>query len=180
MAKKLVCALGNPGKKYTKTRHNIGFRVLSTYLSNNSLESKEVKKLQAHIANHLTLKNHVICCFPQTFMNNSGLAFIKTCRYYNISLNNCLVLYDDIDLCFGKLRYREKGSAGTHNGMKSIIQETKCLDVARLRIGIGKRPFYISNLSEYVLSNFNETEESNLPSIISEAVFKIEEWLNKN
>ena len=179
MAKKLICALGNPGKKYEKTRHNIGFRVLDAYLKQELLELKEAKKLHAYLAIQTTEKAHIICCYPQTFMNESGLAFKKVCNYFDISLENCLVLYDDVDLDFGQIRYRTKGTAGTHNGMRSIVRIANSLEIARLRIGIGKAPDYFNSLSDYVLANFNNSEEAKLPTILSASLKQIEQWVIK-
>lgn len=145
----LIVGLGNPGARYTDTRHNVGFMALD-YIA--SERNAEVKRLR-HSA--LTGKCYidgisVLLIKPQTYMNNSGLSVVDAARYYNIPAQNIIVCYDDTALPVGALRIRESGSAGGHNGMKSIIEHLGTDDFQRIRFGIGKKPEGW-DLADYVL-----------------------------
>lgn len=149
---KLVVGLGNPGKKYSKTKHNIGFISIDNYSKNNNLKLKKEQKF-----NGKALKiGDLVLLKPHTFMNNSGLSVKAVVDYYNISISDVLVIYDDLDLPLGKIRLREKGSAGGHNGIKSIIGHLKTEEFKRVRVGIDKNP--LIETKNYVLSNFSKKE----------------------
>jgi len=150
---KLVVGLGNPGKKYKATKHNIGFICLDYYVNKMKLKFKKEKKFDGEI-----LKNgDLILLKPKTFMNNSGQSIRKVINFYNIDINEVLVIYDDLDLPMGKLRMREKGSSGGHNGVKSIISNIQTDEFKRVRIGIEKNPLY--EAKDYVLSLFSNPEK---------------------
>jgi len=150
---KLIVGLGNPGKKYRATKHNIGFICLDHYAKKWNLKFKKENKFDGEVIkdqNLLFLK-------PKTFMNNSGQSIRKIMNFYNIGIEDILVIYDDLDLPMGKLRMREKGSSGGHNGVKSIISNIQTDEFKRVRIGIEKNPLY--ETKDYVLSLFSKPEK---------------------
>jgi PTH1 family peptidyl-tRNA hydrolase len=151
----LIVGLGNPGKQYAGTRHNIGFETID-YICLNKNVKLDKAKFNA-VYGEFRLDGHrVILAKPMTYMNKSGNAVIDIARYYKIETEKIIVIYDDVDLDQGKLRIRPNGSAGTHNGMKSIIFQLQSEDFPRIRIGIG-RPSNME-LADYVLQRFS-TEE---------------------
>jgi PTH1 family peptidyl-tRNA hydrolase len=158
----LIAGLGNPGKKYHETRHNIGFRVAD-------LLAHKFKK--TFKKNHDTFRSvlfeynnkEIILLKPTTFMNLSGIAVAAGINYYDIVLSNLLVICDDINLKFGTIRIRSKGSDGGQKGLRSIISSLETKNFARLRIGVGD---HFQDAAEYVLTPFNPAEKKDLPSII--------------
>ena len=146
----LIVGLGNPGQQYAHTRHNVGFDVLE----------KRAKKLNVNIGREKDYSTigetffegqKVMLALPQTYMNLSGLAVKELMDYYKIPPENLCVIYDDIDLAQGALRIRASGSAGTHNGMRNIIERIGSQDFPRVRVGIGPKPPFIP-IADYVLS----------------------------
>lgn len=160
----LIIGLGNPGKHYETTRHNIGFRVLDSICSDWTLN----KRCQALVCK----KNDVVYAKPQTFMNVSGVSVKKLCQFFKIELKDIIVVYDDKDLPFGTLRFRTTGSSGGHNGMKSIIAELGTQDIPRLRIGIAGEAT-IHDTADFVLAKFTKVEEKSLPEIIEQAQHRL-------
>lgn len=156
----LVVGLGNPGEKYIHTRHNVGFDVLEIISQTIHVPIKKIK-FKSCIAEFKYKNERVILCKPQTFMNLSGDAVQEIMNFYKIPPENVIIVYDDIDLDFADIRFREKGSAGTHNGMRDIIKKTGFNTFARLRIGIG-RPVNGYNLIDWVLSKYHSKEEKDL------------------
>ncbi len=131
---KLVVGLGNPGKEYRETRHNIGFMVLDNYLGKVSWKSKlESQFYMTEINNE-----QVIFIKPETYMNLSGIAVRKVLKYYDVKIEDILVIQDDLDMELGTYKLKKNSSSGGHNGIKSIISEIKSEEFARLKIGIGK------------------------------------------
>ena len=153
---KLIVGLGNPGKKYAKNRHNVGFRVVD------ALE-KEISSPD------------IILLKPDTFMNNSGKAVLKLANKYRLSPTQIWVIHDEIDLPFGKIRVSKDSSSAGHKGIKSIIDELGTKEFNRLRIGI--KPQYNIDTTDFVLKNFTEKEEKELKEIIKKAVFEITQLL---
>jgi len=152
---KLIAGLGNPGQKYNNTRHNLGFAVIE--LLKDSLEILKTDLKSNYILFKCSFKGDIVYLLkPLTYMNLSGNAVREVMSYYKIPLEDLLVIYDDMDLPFGRLRYRVKGSAGGHNGMKSIIENLKSQDFKRLRIGIGKNE---RNTISHVLGKFTKEEK---------------------
>src|SRR3989339_677973 len=145
----LVVGLGNPGKEYVATRHNLGFMVIEELLARHGHPNKKDKP-QALIAEVEIARHKVILAQPQTFMNNSGLSVAAILHWYKITSRNLLVLYDDVDLEVGAIRLREKGAAGGHHGMESVIAAVGTTDFPRVRVGIG-RPTLMGDVSDYVL-----------------------------
>ncbi|MPW24974.1 aminoacyl-tRNA hydrolase [Alkalibaculum sp. M08DMB] len=151
---KAIVGLGNPGNKYVLTRHNIGFEVIDYLATKYSVNFKS--HLKAHIGVLHIDSEKVLLVKPQTYMNLSGESLLEVTSYYDIELQDVLIVYDDIDLDLGKMRIRKHGSAGTHNGMRSIIYNLKSQDIPRLRIGIGKQENI--PLANYVLQRFSPDE----------------------
>ncbi|MEN9216529.1 MAG: aminoacyl-tRNA hydrolase [Gloeomargarita sp. HHBFW_bins_162] len=164
----LIVGLGNPGSKYELTRHNIGFMAVDLLAKEWGISWQEKTKLHGWIAQG----NDVILLKPNTYMNHSGQAVQAVCHWFKIMPRYVLVIYDDLDLPFGKIRLRKNGSAGGHNGMKSIIQHLGTQEFPRLRIGIG-RPL-VGDSAHYVLEPFNSEQKEKLPRILAEVVKVIE------
>lgn len=172
---KMIIGLGNPGKQYEDTRHNIGFKVIDQLAESLSAPPMQ-SKFNGMFSTVHTSNGKVLLVKPLTFMNLSGQCVIPLMNYFNVNVEDILVLYDDLDIAPGKIRLRQKGSAGGHNGMKSIISHLGTQDFKRIRIGVG-RPTNRMSISDYVLSNFSKEE---LP-IMKEVTMKVsdacEDWL---
>lgn len=163
---KLIVGLGNFGKEYKNTRHNIGFMALDFYANKNglSIDKKKFKGLYTET----TINNEkVILLEPQTYMNLSGECVRDFVLYFHIDIKDILVIYDDMDLDVGVLRLREKGSAGGHNGIKNIIDHLKTNEFRRVRVGISKDKD--RSTIDYVLGKFKEEEKK----IIDEKIEKV-------
>lgn len=174
---KVIAGLGNVGDKYTNTRHNVGFTALDLFAeqlekSGTPVTWKNESKFDAIIAKIKFNGQELLLVKPTTFMNLSGLALQKILAFHKIAPENLAVIYDDIDLPLGKIRIRTEGSAGTHNGMKSIIQELGTDAFTRIRIGIESRGDLApkeQDLSSFVLSRFTEAEQPLLKAALDEA-----------
>jgi len=162
----LIVGLGNPGSKYAKTRHNIGFEVLDELASKYELKLQEKRKLNGFVATGEIDHTKVVLLKPTTYMNLSGKAVRECINYYKIE--NVLVIVDDIDTPLGELRLKPFGGAGTHNGLKSIEHELNSKSYARLKIGIGIDK--IINLEEFVLKKFSPFEEPVIESVKQKAL----------
>ncbi len=172
---RVVVGLGNPGQTYSKQRHNIGFEVLDALVSNCDAVSKGHKfKSELYEARCYELK--VFFIKPQTFMNLSGEAVRDIKQFYKVNPEHILIVYDDIDLPFGTVKLRKKGSGGTHNGMKSIIQLTGSGAFPRVRVGIGPKPLKM-DLAAFVLQSFGPEENHELPAILDLSVKAVDYWL---
>lgn len=174
---KIVVGLGNTGMKYYKSRHNAGFLALDLLREDLDLDNfKNDDKLSAEI-----VKTHdILLAKPTTLMNRSGEAVQKILHFYKESPENLIVIYDDIDLPLGKIRVRSAGSAGTHNGMKSVIEHLGTQEFTRIRIGIenrSDRQRENQELSDYVLDNFSTEEVKILLPGLSEAVAEAKKHL---
>ena len=170
---RLIAGLGNPEPKYMKTRHNMGFMILDEILKRKNL------KLTEKFISFYAKDGDVIYCLPKTYMNLSGFAVAEIMHFYKIDIKDVLIVYDDISLPLGTLRFRENGSDGGHNGIKSIIKETGSKDFPRLKAGIGPQPSGIPS-ERFVLSRFLETEEGELKKVIQIAADASLDWLNKD
>jgi peptidyl-tRNA hydrolase, PTH1 family len=161
----LIVGLGNPGERYANTRHNIGFDALDALAKRHGLEFRG-KRANSLIAEGNLAGQRVALVKPQTFMNLSGQAVSALRGWYKIDpAKELLVIYDDMDLPFGKLRLRERGSAGTHNGMRSIVGQLGGNEFPRLRVGIDQAPGKM-DAAAYVLSRFGKQEEAELPLLL--------------
>ncbi len=172
---KLITGLGNIGEKYCFTRHNTGFMVVDKLALDKNLSFKEEKKLKCYITKYKFNDEDIIIAKPTTFMNLSGEAVSAICNFYKISLEDILIIYDDIAIDLGRLRFRKNGSDGGHNGIKSIIKHLGTDNFARLKIGIGPQPPIPSE--NFVLQNFQKEELEILKSTICQAVSAVECYL---
>ncbi len=170
----LIVGLGNPGRSYRDNRHNIGFMAVERLAKAHQLSSMTVQN-KAIVVNGRLHNKKVIIAKPQTFMNLSGNSVAPLAAYYKIPLENILVIYDELDLPFGTIRLRERGGAGGHNGMKSLISHLG-QDFARVRLGIG-RPQGRMPVHAYVLQNFHKNDQPLLEDVLTETVRAIETFL---
>lgn len=160
----IIAGLGNPGAQYHMTRHNVGFDTVD-YLAAQYRLTQFRSRHKALISEGMIQGRKVMLVKPQTFMNNSGESLAEILDYYRVDPSHLIVIYDDIDLEAGKLRIRQKGGPGTHNGMRSIVSHLKTEDFPRIRIGIGK-PGDKTELTDYVLGRFTPEERK----LINEAI----------
>ena len=154
----LIVGLGNPGRQYEKTRHNCGFRVIDVL--SNALGCKVDKgKFQGLYGQCNYNGKKLFLLKPQTYMNLSGKSVLQLSAYYGIPPQHIIVIFDDISLTPGRLRIRADGSAGGHNGIKSIIQELGTQDFPRVKVGVGAKEHAEQDLADWVLSTFSAKEE---------------------
>ncbi|MBU6335417.1 MAG: aminoacyl-tRNA hydrolase [Chloroflexi bacterium] len=164
----LFVGLGNPGEAYQATRHNIGFRCVAEFARRHGLTFSG-KRAEARIAEGVVGGARVVLARPQTFMNLSGQSVHGLAQWYRVATaTRLVVVYDDLDLPFGALRLRERGSAGTHNGMRSVVGQLGTTEVPRLRVGIGACPPQW-NVADFVLARFSRDEEAAMPDITGRA-----------
>jgi PTH1 family peptidyl-tRNA hydrolase len=169
---KIVVGLGNPGRDYERTRHNIGFAVAAEFVR--GLEGvSQRSRFKSILQEGVRGTTKYVVAQPQMYMNLSGIPVREIVNWYKIDLDDLLVVYDDMDLPIGQLRLRADGSAGGHNGMKSIIQELGTNQFSRLRIGIGRGR---SSSTAHVLSRFTGDEQAAAEEAITEAVEAILLW----
>jgi len=171
----LIVCLGNPGDDYKSHRHNVGFRVGDTIIKTHGLD-KTGKKFKSIIYRGTILGKKIILIKPQTYMNLSGEAIQIAKSFFKIPDSHILVIYDDLDINFSTIRFRASGSAGTHNGMKSVIQVLGTDQFPRIRVGIGPKPEEWAT-KDFVLSNFSNEEETNLPEIIKVTIGMLEDYV---
>lgn len=167
----LIAGLGNPTPKYFNTRHNAGFLAVDFFAEKEGISFPK-QKFHAFVGRGDVGENSCMLLKPTTFMNNSGVAIEEARNYYKIPVQNCIVLYDDIDIPFGTIRIRTKGSAGGHNGIKSIICETGSEEFIRIKIGVGKPSQKGYDLVNWVLSQFSQTELKTLKQKTFDSVHK--------
>lgn len=183
---KIIVGLGNIGEKYTHTRHNIGFIFLHRLAHQLQQDGQQItweenSKLKASIAKANIKGQSCLLVKPSTLMNLSGQAVSKILSYYKQSPEDLVVIYDDVDLPNGKIRIRSTGSAGTHNGMKSIIQEIGTKDFHRIRIGIESRGDLTpaqQDISSFVLTDFNDAEIDRLKPALTTATQELHKLLS--
>lgn len=169
----LIVGLGNPGEKYSSTRHNIGFECLDYLAERHGLDFRS-KRAKAGIAEGSIAGQRVVLAKPLTYMNLSGQAVSGLRSWYKIDPSReLLVIYDDMDLPFGRLRLRQKGGPGTHNGMKSIITQLGSQDFPRLRVGIGQPPPGWDAVG-YVLGRFTAEEAAELSDVCARVADAVE------
>ncbi|MFA5270703.1 MAG: aminoacyl-tRNA hydrolase [Patescibacteria group bacterium] len=166
---KLVVGLGNPGKKYERTRHNVGFMVLDALAK----DLRVVLKKNLHFQAVEGVVDKIALAKPQTFMNNSGISVRAIAKKYRVKPEDILIVSDDLDMEIGKLRYREIGSSGGHKGLQSVIDNLKTNIFPRLKIGISRSDKLEPN--EYVTSNFTNTQLAEVKRVLPVAVRTIKE-----
>ncbi|MGT2896119.1 aminoacyl-tRNA hydrolase [Streptococcus entericus] len=154
---KLIVGLGNVGSKYDQTRHNVGFMAIDRLVKDLDATFTEDKTFKAYIASSFINGEKVYFVKPTTYMNNSGIAVRALLAFYNIDRQDLIVIYDDLDMEVGKIRFRSKGSAGGHNGIKSIIAHIGSQEFDRIKIGIG-RPKPNVAVVNHVLTRFDQDD----------------------
>ncbi len=169
----LIVGLGNPESEYANTRHNMGFDTINEIAKNNNISITK-SKFKALYEIGIIQGKKVILLKPQTFMNLSGEAIKEVVNFYNIEAEKIIVIYDDIDTEKGNIRIRKKGGAGSHNGMKSVIQELNTTEFIRIRVGIGQ-PEFKNDMINYVLGKVPEEEQKVLQQGIKNATNAVEE-----
>lgn len=170
---KMIVGLGNPGSKYNDTKHNIGFMAVDRIVKNLDVNFTEDKNFKAEIGSDFINGEKIYFIKPNTFMNNSGIAVKALLTYYNISIKDMIIIYDDLDMEVGKIRFRQKGSAGGHNGIKSIIAHLGTQEFDRIKVGIG-RPNGRMTVINHVLGKFDKNDEI----MISNTLDKVDNAVN--
>ena len=172
----IIVGLGNPGAQYAHTRHNVGFDV-TEILSRRWMAPLTRKKCNGLLAETTIDGKRVVLCQPQTYMNESGLCVGELLQWYKCPLDHLMVIYDDIDLPLSRLRIRKNGSAGTHNGMRSIMQHVPAQLFPRIRVGVGAKPEGW-DLANWVLSHYQTREEQDaMQKAFTLAADCVEAWL---
>ena len=169
---KIVVGLGNPGREYAATRHNVGFMVVNR-LARLTGGGAAKKRFRSEIVEGLLDGEKLVLVAPQTYMNLSGHAVREVVNWYHLPLEDVIVVADDLDLPFGTLRMRARGSAGGHNGLASVLEQLGTQEVTRLKIGIGRGPGVARSR---VLSRFSPEEEAEIADVIERAVVGVQLW----
>lgn len=164
----LIVGLGNPGEKYSFTRHNAGFLCVDLLAEQNGFSLKRLK-FRSLTADTTLAGHRCLVLKPQTFMNNSGEAVRDAAAFYKIPPERILVIFDDVSLDVGRLRIRRKGTDGGHNGLKSIIYHLNSDAFPRIKIGVGKKPHLDYDLADWVLSSFKKDEQPPLKAALERA-----------
>ncbi|MBQ7203299.1 MAG: aminoacyl-tRNA hydrolase [Eubacterium sp.] len=170
----IIAGLGNPGSKYAKTRHNAGFMAVDYMAKDKGFQFKKAK-FQSLIADEFIGGKRCLIMKPQTMMNLSGEAIIEAANYYNIDDENIIIIYDDVSLDVGALRCRRKGSAGGHNGIKSIISCLGSENFPRVKIGVGKKPNANYDMVKWVLGEIPSDKADDYNKAVCEAAKAAEE-----
>ena len=163
---KLIVGLGNPGREYEHTRHNVGFQVAEELARRYDVTLKSRPSWKARVAKIAEIDEGVLLAEPTTFMNLSGWAVREIAAFHKLSPSDVLILVDDADLPLGRLRLRTSGSAGGHNGLKSIIQELGTVEFPRLRVGVGRQS---GELRNHVLGRFSVDEKARIDAAVKRA-----------
>lgn len=173
---KLVVGLGNVGEKYCFTRHNVGFMVVDKWAIMNNVSFKEEKKLKCFLGKFRHADEDIMLIKPTTYMNLSGESVIAVMNYYKINIEDVIIIYDDLSLELGKMRFRPNGSDGGHNGIKSVIKMLGTSNVSRLKIGIGPQPPIPAE--HFVLQNFYKDQLEALKPVLKRAIEGVEYYFD--
>ena len=160
----IIAGLGNPGKKYEDTRHNIGFNTIDRLADKLNIKVNKIK-FKGLVGEGRIAAEKVILLKPHTFMNNSGESIVEILNFYKLKPEDLIVVVDDIDIEFAQLKIKKNGSAGTHNGLKSIVNLTGSKDFARFKIGVGKK-HPNEDLANFVLSTFSSKDKIHIADAI--------------
>ncbi len=169
----LIVGLRNPGDKYRHTRHNIGAMLVERVSEQQSLSWHAA--FQGEVGSGILEERKIYFLLPSTYMNLSGFSVRAAVDYYNIPLENLLILCDDVDIPFGEIRIRAEGGTGGHNGLKHIQQQLATPFYARLRLGVGKNPQ--QDLADYVLERFSGRETEEMPAYLDRAIEVMKTWI---
>lgn len=169
----LIVGLGNPENEYSNTRHNMGFDTINEIAQKNNIEVNK-NKFKGLYGTGIIEKQKVILLKPQTYMNLSGESIREISNFYNITPKETIIIYDDIDIEKGNIKIRKKGGPGSHNGMKSVIENLKTTEFGRIRVGIGQ-PEFKSDMINYVIGKVPEEEQKILQQGVKKAAEAIDE-----
>ena len=172
----MVVGLGNPGDNYVDTRHNVGFKVIDLLAKRNNIRVNKIKFKSSYGEGFIGNKK-VILTKPLTYMNNSGIALREIRQFYKLPIENLIVIVDDVDIGFSDIRIRKRGSAGSHNGLKSVIYHLQDERFPRIKIGIGQKGQY-QDLADFVLSKFSKKESPIINHSIGIAAKAVETMIN--
>ncbi|WP_027108008.1 aminoacyl-tRNA hydrolase [Lacticigenium naphthae] len=175
---KMIVGLGNPGAKYRETKHNIGFITIDEFVHQHGIGLNKTK-FESVYGEGFIGNEKVIIVKPQTFMNDSGRAVRSLMDYFDIEVSDLVIIYDDMDLPTGKIRLRQKGSAGGHNGIKSVIQHIGTQNFNRIRIGIG-RPLTNQSVVSHVLSPFLKNTHDEMLSSVKQSAEALTYWIDQH
>lgn len=172
----LIVGLGNPGRTYDDTRHNIGFRVLKAFAEKHGISFRpSLFRAKGSLGKGKIQEKMVHLLMPLTYMNESGVSVRKCLDYFKIQVGNLLVITDDVALPFKAMRLRKKGSCGGHNGLRSVETHLGTNEYPRMRIGVGNPS--VGELADYVLGRFTKEEQADLPRVVEESIEGAERWL---
>lgn len=175
----MIVGLGNIGLKYDNTKHNVGFMAIDRIVKDLNINFSEDKNFKALIGSSFINQEKIYFVKPTTFMNNSGIAVKALLTYYNITIDDLIVIYDDLDMEVGKIRFRQKGSAGGHNGIKSIIAHIGSQEFDRIKIGIG-RPQNGMTVINHVLGHFSTDDMIKIDLTLDKVTDAINYYLKEN
>ena len=171
---KLIACLGNPGRQYARTRHNIGF-ITGESIAERYNVKPEQKKFQAVMGKGSTGMDDFVLLFPQTYMNNSGLAVRGALDFYKLGVEDLIVIHDEIELPFGDVRTKKGGGHKGHNGLRSIIEHVSSADFYRLRFGVGRPDDERISVADYVLASFTNDEMNEIRNMMPGVIDRIME-----
>ena len=177
---KVIAGLGNPGAEYANTPHSIGFEVVDAVARGIGASWSGSSSFRGELATGLLGAVKVLLVKPQTYMNLSGECVSPVLKYHNATIEDLLVVSDDIDLPVGRLRIRKGGSAGGHNGLKSVIERTGSSDFVRLRVGVGRDPQGRSNVIGHVLGKFSPEDRKAMDEVVAKAAEAVGAIENEN
>lgn len=172
---RLVIGLGNPGKEYEWTRHNIGMQTVKEYAKAYKIEFRAERGCLAHIAKSEDEKGKIFIAYVTTYMNESGKAGAKLLRFLNVDVKHLLVVFDDIETKWGEAKLVDTGGTRGHNGVRSLQAHLGAKEFSQLRIGVGHPGG--GDVAEYVLDRFSAKEMEDMPILLEHSIDKIEEWL---
>lgn len=173
---KAVVGLRNPGSEYEGTRHNVGYEVLAVLADRHGARFKRSSRLRSQVAEARVGEERVALVVPLAYMNESGGPVQASVSYYKVALGDLLVLHDDIDLAFGRLRVQVGGGSGGHNGIRAIERALGAREFCRLKIGVGRPPERMDP-ADFVLSRFSRAERPEVDMTVGDAADVVEEWL---
>lgn len=186
---KLIVGLGNPGPKYRLTRHNIGFLFIDALVEVSGATRSYKSEFKAETQKIKFGDDQVIVCKPQTFMNLSGESVQPLLKFYNLAMNDLLVVHDEVDQPFGAMKFQAKRGHGGHNGIRNIHQMLGTDDYARLRLGVGRPPVFVDDdgektrgsmdVADWVLHNFSNDEMNKMPDFLSLALEGTRTWIRE-
>lgn len=173
---KLIVGLGNPGREYENTRHNVGFSFIDVYLKYHNIDEKWISKFDGKYIQTNLFGEKVLFLKPQTFMNLSGISVRKIMNYFDIDISDLLVISDDLDLYTGHFKFKLNGSCGGHNGLRNIEEQLGTSDYKRLKIGISKDNNF--DTKDYVLGSFSKKEHEIIHSLFEELCPILDEYFS--